>query len=105
MAVGSWLRRRCRPVILAVLVVAVSSGLAWYLVRERRKTDRLLAEGEQALAARDYAQARELLNRYLADRPDDSHARLLAARAARRERLYHEAREHLRRSRADGGDS
>jgi tetratricopeptide (TPR) repeat protein len=103
-AVGSWLRRQHRLVVVAVLSVGVAAGVAWYFIHERRKTDQLLAEGEQAIAVRDYAQARELLNRYLTDRPDDSHARLLAARAARRERLYHEAREHLRRCRAEGSD-
>jgi len=103
-AVSSWLRRRRRAVILAVLLVVAAAACVWYFVREQRKADRLLAEGESALAARDYARARELLDRYLIDRPGDARARLLAARAARRMRLYGEARDHLRRCRADGGD-
>lgn len=99
---GRWLRRR-RLIGLAA-VLAVAAGTVGYVVRERRKTDRLLAAGEQALAARDYPRARDLLDRYLADRPKDARARLLAARAARQARAYGEARDHLRRCRAAGGD-
>src|SRR5262249_54869976 len=40
--------------------------------------------------------AREYLGRYLSYRPADAHARLLAARAARRLGEYYEAYEHLR---------
>jgi tetratricopeptide (TPR) repeat protein len=92
-------------VIPIVVLIAVAAGSAGYLLRERRKTDRLLQEAEQALAAREHARAREILERYLSERPSDTHARVLAARAARETRAYREAREHLRRCRADGGES
>ena len=100
---GSQARRRRRLVILLALLAAV--GAAGYFLRERREARRLLAEGEQALAAREYARAHELLDRYLAARPSDTRARLLAARAARQARAYGPAREHLRRCRADGGEA
>ncbi|HEY8503075.1 MAG TPA: hypothetical protein VIL46_00735, partial [Gemmataceae bacterium] len=61
---GSQARRRRRLVILLALLAAV--GAAGYFLRERREARRLLAEGEQALAAREYARAHELLDRYLA---------------------------------------
>lgn len=101
---GSWLRRQRRWVIIGLLLVAVATGVGGYTLRERRKTDRVRAAGEEALAAREYARAREFLERYLVERPADTGARLLAARAARQARAYRDAREHLRRARADGGD-
>jgi tetratricopeptide (TPR) repeat protein len=67
-------------------------------------TTGLLRQGEAALAGREYGKARDYLNRYLSARPGDARARLLAARAARRMKAYHEAREHLQRCRQDGGD-
>lgn len=103
-ATGSWFRRRRRAALAVAAILAVAAGLAAYVVREQRKTDRLLAEGEQALAAREYDRARELFDRYLTERPADARARLLAARAARQARAYRDAREHLRRCRADGGE-
>lgn len=103
-AVGSCLRRRRRWVILGLVLVTVAAGTVGYSVRERRKTDRLRTEGEQALAAREYARAREFLERYLVERPTDTRVRLLAARAARHARAYRDARQHLHQARANGGD-
>lgn len=103
-AIRSWFARRRGLVILGALVAAVAVVATGYAYTERRKADRLLADGEQALAARDYARARELLDRYLSGRPADARARLLAARAARQARAYRDAREHLRRCRADGDE-
>lgn len=103
-AVGSWFRRRWRFVVPLVAVLAVLCGLIGYTIREKRKTNRLLTEGEQAIEKREYARAREMLDRYLTERPADARARLLAARAAREVRAYDDAREHLRRCRADGGE-
>ena len=100
----SGLRRR-GLVIVCAAGAAVAAGAVVYSVRDRRQADRLLAEGEQALAARDYGRAGTLLDRYLTDRPADARAQLLAARAARGARAYREAREHLRRCRAGGGDA
>jgi tetratricopeptide (TPR) repeat protein len=93
--------RRLAALLLVVTALAAGGGLAarWY------RTGQLLRRGEEALAAREYAQAREHLTRYLEARPGDARARLLAARAARRLRLYEEASEHLRRCRKDGGDA
>ncbi|HYT88406.1 MAG TPA: tetratricopeptide repeat protein [Gemmataceae bacterium] len=103
--IGNWLRRRRRAVIAVAAVAATAAGLGAYAVREHRRTDRLLAEGEQALAVREYNRARELFDLYLTERPADARARLLAARAARQARAYRDAREHLRRCRADGGEA
>lgn len=100
----SWLRRK-RPLVMLAALLAMFAGLAIYYVRQNRKIDRLLLDGEQALAAREYASARDSLDRYLAQRPSDSRARLLAARAARQTRAFREAREHLRQCRVDGGDT
>jgi tetratricopeptide (TPR) repeat protein len=100
----NWLSRRRRPALLVAAVFAVTVGYAAHALHERRKAERLLAGGEQALAAREYGRARESLEAYLAERPSDTPARLLAARAARGARAYREAREHLRRCRADGRD-
>jgi tetratricopeptide (TPR) repeat protein len=102
-AVGSWLRRRRRAVAAVALVAAAAAGALGYSVRERNKADRLRADAEQALAAREYGRARELLDGYLVGHPADTRARLLAARAARESRAYRAAREHLVRCRADGG--
>lgn len=87
------------------VVVAVVSAAGWFWARERRETNELLADGERALMARDYARAREQFEHYLERRPADPQARLLAARAARQARAYGEARKQLRRCRDDGGDS
>lgn len=97
-----WSRRR---VVAAVAVLVLAGGLGGYYLREQRKIDRILTDGEQALAAREYARAREYFERYLTERPTDTRARLLAARAARRARAYGDAREHLKRCRADGGEA
>jgi tetratricopeptide (TPR) repeat protein len=100
-AVGVLLRRP-RTVLFLVLVCAAAGAAGW-VYWSRSKTTDLLRQGEQALGARDYPRAREHLDRYLALRPDDAHAHLLAARAARRMRDYPAAREHLRRCRERGG--
>jgi tetratricopeptide (TPR) repeat protein len=104
MRVVRWLRRRRKPVLVLAVLVAALAGYGAFALAERRKAERLLAEGERALAAREYPRARELLEGYLGQRPNDTRARLLAARAARGDRAYREAREHHRRCRADGGD-
>ena len=94
-----------RLVVLAAILALFAVGSIGYVLRERAKSDRLLADGEQALAAREYARARDRLDHYLAERPADTRARLLAARAARQTRAYSDAREHLRQCRADGGEA
>lgn len=101
---GRLIRRRARLLTVAAVIAAIVA-LAGYVFWERRKTDRLLEDGEQALAARDYARARERLEQYLVERPADTHARLLAARAAREVRAYGDARKHLSRCRTDGGEA
>lgn len=103
-AVGRWVRRHRRATLAGLLAVA-AVGVAGFALRDRRQTDALRAEGESALAARDYPRARELLDRYLTERPADADARLLAARAARQARAFGVARDHLNKCRADGGEA
>lgn len=91
-----------RPLVLAVLAAALAAA-GWLAWRQYPRT--FLRRGEEALQARAYDEARAQLERYLGYRPDDPHARLLAARAARNARAYHDAREHLRRGREAGGDA
>ena len=102
-----WRNRIRRPrlaILLAVLGVVVA-GYAVFFFMERHKFNLLLTDGKAMLAAREYATASELLERYLVGRPADTGARLLAARAARQTRAYADARGHLRRCLADGGES
>jgi tetratricopeptide (TPR) repeat protein len=90
------------PLALGLLAGALLAAglLAW-----RQWPRQFLRQGEAALAARAYDQARAHLARYLAYRPGDAHARLLAARAARNLGEYYEAYEYLRRCREAGGDA
>jgi tetratricopeptide (TPR) repeat protein len=87
----------------AVMVLVIGYVLRWRA--EQSRIARLLAEGEAALAERDYGSAREHFNAYLESRPEDSRARLLAARAARRLRKYDQAAEDLAKCRAAGGEA
>ena len=91
-----------RPLVLAAaaLLLLTAGAVAWWYYPLQ-----FLRAGEAALAARDDAEARRQLARYLGYRPADPHARLLAARAARRLREYFEAFEHLRLCRESGGDA
>lgn len=84
------------PWVLGILAAVL---LATGMVSWRLWPDRLLRQGEAALNERRYDEARERLARYLWYRPDDSRARLLAARAARNLGEYYEALEHLRHGR------
>lgn len=96
-----WVRsRRVTVSLVAAAVLAAAGFTGW-----RHWTGRLLREGEEALAGREFAKARELLARYLSHRPGDADARLLAARAARRMRDFDEALEQLRRCLEDGGSA
>ena len=95
-----WAMRR--PWVLGILAAAL---LAAGIVVWRQWPDQFLRQGEVALQDRRYDEARDHLTRYLSYRPDDSRARLLAARAARNLHEYYEAFEHLRRCRAAGGDT
>jgi predicted Zn-dependent protease len=98
-ALGRLLRRPLVLVLLAMVLLA-AGVVVW-----RQLPRQFLRRGETALTARDYKEAREQLARYLSSRPGDAHARLLAARAARHLHEYHEAYEHLRRCREEGGDA
>lgn len=89
------------PIISIVVVAALAAGgvSLW-----RHWGERHLRAGEESLEARDYAKAREHFESYLAIHPHSAAARLLAARAARRQKDFDGALEHLRRCREDGGD-
>jgi tetratricopeptide (TPR) repeat protein len=100
----SLLNRR-RLALTSALVVAAAAGWSLHWRAERDRVEGFRLRGEEALGARRYQQAREELLSYLQSRPRDAHARLLAARAARRLKLYDEAAEELRRCREGGGDA
>jgi tetratricopeptide (TPR) repeat protein len=95
---------RWRWLIAAAIAVALPAG--YYIMRqgEEARVAKILSQGEQALAARDYSTAREYLISYLAARPNDPQAQLLAARTARHLKLYDEAEQALRKCREAGGD-
>jgi tetratricopeptide (TPR) repeat protein len=95
-----WLRRRFIVTILVLLVVLTG---AMAVIWQRRATDQILREGEELLAAHEYIKARERLTQYLAVRPNDARALLIAARSARGQREYYEATELLNRCRASNG--
>jgi tetratricopeptide (TPR) repeat protein len=78
--------------------------LAAALVAWRQWPRQLLQKGEAALGERRYDLAREQLAQYLAYRPNDAQAHLLAARAARNLGEYYDALEQLRLCGAAGGD-
>ena len=75
----------------AVGLAAAGGGAAWCFRAEPH-----LTAAEQALDRRDDAGARRELDVYLRAWPGNGRAHLLAARAARRLRLYDEAEDHLR---------
>jgi tetratricopeptide (TPR) repeat protein len=92
--------KRALPLATLALLCLTAGLLAW-----RQWPVQFLRKGEAALEERRYDEAREQLTRYLSYRPDDSRARLLAARAARNLHEYYEALEQLRLCRAAGGDT
>ena len=99
-----WFRSVLRkPLTIVLLATAglAAGGVGYW----RHQSDQLLVEGQHALEAREYAAAREHLERYLKIRPGAVAARLLAARAARCQRDFDGALDHLRRCRDDGGDA
>lgn len=97
-AIRNILGHRITIGVLVVMTLAASGWASW-----RWWTGKMLREGEDALAARAYAKAKERLTSYLHHRPGDARGRLLAARTARRLREYDEALELLRRCRDDSG--
>jgi tetratricopeptide (TPR) repeat protein len=94
-------RRWCLVLLVPALAALAAGGYAGWLWW----TARLLRQAEATLAGREYGKAREQLARYLAVRPGDGRAHLLAARAARRLRQDDEARQHLRLCRETDGPS
>lgn len=95
---------RRNALVLVALAALAAGGYAGFEYREGRRLAGVLAAGEAALAARDYGPARDTFERYLAERPGDARARLLAARAARQNRSFLDARAHLDRLRAAGAE-
>src|SRR5262249_43197296 len=73
------------------MVAAALVGVGAAVVARREAPSTELAAGERALLNDDPATARVHLDRYLARRPDDSHALFLAAQAARRDDAYADA--------------
>jgi predicted Zn-dependent protease len=98
MSVRRIIGHRITIAVVVVAALAVGAWMSW-----RWWTGRFLRQAEEAMAARSYDKAKAQLATYLSHRPGDAHARLLAARAARRLRDYDEAADHLRRCRENGG--
>ncbi len=88
-----------RTAILLLALLLAVGGAVWFW---RQYPRRFLQAGKAALQARRYGEAREQFQQYLASRPNDAHAHLLAARACRWLREYYDAYEHLRRCREAG---
>src|SRR5262249_36053659 len=84
--------RSFRLLLLFALLVAALAG-GGYATWRWRWAEQLLAQGENALAGREYTKAHALLARYLSLWPGDKRAHLLAARVARRLKQYDEAEE------------
>jgi tetratricopeptide (TPR) repeat protein len=74
-------------VVLAAAALIATGFFGWREWTLRR----LWRQGEEALAARRYAEALQHFSAYLAIRPNDAQACLRAARAARRARDYYQA--------------
>jgi predicted Zn-dependent protease len=83
-----FLRRRAW--ILMVPLVAGAMLIAW---QERGEPE--LARAEQAIAERRFAEADQLLEKHLSTHPEDSSARLLAARTSRQRHRFDEASRRL----------
>jgi len=86
--------------ILTLLAITAGGGLALHRWSVSRHFSRAISE----LQRRDYPRALESLNRYLAHRPADARAHLLAARVNRKLQEYFQAGEHLRKCRELSGD-
>jgi tetratricopeptide (TPR) repeat protein len=86
--------------VVGLLAALASAGT---VIWQRQATDQLLREGADLLAEHEYIKARERLAQYLAVRPNDPRALLMAARAARNLREYYEATELLHRCRDNNG--
>jgi len=83
-----------RLFLLAAAALCLAAGGGWAAWRLRAEPH--LTAAEQALDRRDYPAARRELAAYLQAWPESGRAHFLAARAARRLRLYDEAEDHLR---------
>ncbi len=88
-----------RLAILLFVMGMATAGAAW-IWRSKTHHD-LLVQAEAELTARDYETAQKLLEEFLYLYPNHAHARLLAARTARKLKNYASAWEHLRQT----GDS
>jgi Flp pilus assembly protein TadD len=94
--------RRPRAAALGVILLAVLAAAGWWAGRQLWAEHHLRA-ARAALERRDFSAADAHLEAFLAVRPDDGPAHLLAARCARRAGRYEDAELHLRRCRGPGG--
>ena len=92
--------------IVSLLAVTLSAlTIAGAIYWSRRQARLFLDDVEQMQEARDYPAAREKIDSFLRERPNDPRALLLSARNARKTKDYYNARELLRASKEHGGDS
>jgi predicted Zn-dependent protease len=83
-------------VMFLVLVVLCAVGYGCYVGIAFYRDHRLYQQAEQTLAKNKLDEARRLLAEYCKDRPRDPDGHFLAARAARRQRDFADADDHLR---------
>ena len=93
------------PLGVLVFIVVIGVVVGYWWMDERRRVKGLLVQGEALLAKREYGRALERLDKYLAERPGDGRARLLAVRAARQARDFRQAQDYLGQCAANHGDA
>src|SRR6516165_4060017 len=101
---GSAVRSLRRRLLLPACLAFGVAGVAVALIRVEASARRDLDEGRAALDADRPEEARQLLNRYLAERPNSAEAHFRAAQAARRTGDPATADRHLDRAAALGWD-
>jgi tetratricopeptide (TPR) repeat protein len=93
--------RLIKPLILVAVLAGIALGL--YLLSPRHAVS--MTEARAAIARRDFADARRILDEHLARNPADNDARFLAARTARRSGDPAAGERHIDMYLKAGGDS
>ncbi len=93
-----WLRRLGRLAILIGIVGVLALG-GWWAGRQLW-AEHLWRQAENAVEARDFAEGRRQLQRYLAIRPEDGDGHFLMARTCRRAQDFQGCLDHLAKCRS-----